>query len=139
MSQVEDVEAALRLPHVRCSQSRGSAALAHIANCPSNVRWRRLQTDGRLLDTLTEHSSLWSMSSLSSPFRTETACGFSPWGLVRPHCEMSCLALSSPIKKLRCRALQSDDVTMHILRWAGAASSCCFKEQTPYEVGSTHG
>ena len=73
MSQVEDVEAALRLPHVRCSQSRGSAALAHIANCPSNVRWRRLQTDGRLFDTLTEHSSLWSMSSLSSPCRTETA------------------------------------------------------------------
>ena len=64
MSRVEDVEAELRLPHVRYSQSRDYAALTHIANCPSNVRWRRLQTV-----TLTEHGSLWSMSLLSSTVR----------------------------------------------------------------------
>ena len=50
-SQVEDVEAELRLPHVRYSQSRGFAALRHIANCPSNsVRWRRLQMVRRFGD-----------------------------------------------------------------------------------------
>ena len=98
MSQVQDVEEELRLPHVRHSQSGGSAALTHIANCPSRVRWRRLQTVGRLLDTLTEHSSLWSMSPLSSPCRMETASGFSAWwGSVMPHCGTSCLVLNFPI------------------------------------------
>ena len=43
---------------------------------------QRLRTDGRLLDTLTEHSSLWSMSLLSSPCRIKSTPGFSPWGLV---------------------------------------------------------
>ena len=114
---MEDVEAELRLPHIQNSQSRGFAALRRIANCPSNsVRWRRLQTDGRLLDTLTEHSSVWSMSPLSSVCRMETAPGFSPWGLVMPHCGTSYIALNSPINKLnqrpsaragRCRAMTS--------------------------------
>ena len=62
---MSQVEAELKLPLVQNSQSRGSAALRQIANCPSNVRWRRVRTDGRLLDTLTEPSSLWSMSPLS--------------------------------------------------------------------------
>ena len=97
MSQVEDVEAELRLPHVRYSQSRGNVEFTHVANFPSNVRWRRLQTDGRLLDTLTEHSSVWSMSPLSSPCRMETGPGFSPWGLAMPHCGTSCLVLNFPI------------------------------------------
>ena len=53
---------------------------------------------------------------MSSPCRMETASGFSPLGLVMPHCGMSCLALSSPIKKLnqhlfaragRCRGMTS--------------------------------
>ena len=34
----------LRLPHVLYSQSQGYAALRNTAKCPSNVRWRRLQT-----------------------------------------------------------------------------------------------
>ena len=86
MSQVEDVEAELRLPHVRYSQSQGYAALTHIAHCPSNVHFLIH------LDTVTEHSSVWSMSPLSSPCRMETAPGFSPWGLAMPHCGMACLA-----------------------------------------------
>ena len=96
-SSMSQVEAELQLPLVRNSQSQGSAALRHIANCPGNVRWRRLRTDGRLLDTLTEPSSLWTMSPLSSPCRMETAPGFSPWGLVMPHCGTSCLVLNFPI------------------------------------------
>ena len=40
----------LRLPHVRHSQSRGYAALTHIANCPSNVPWRHRQTVRRFGD-----------------------------------------------------------------------------------------
>ena len=94
---MSQMEAELKLPLVQNSQSRGSAALRHIANCPSNVRWRRVRTDGRLLDTLTEPSSLWSMSPLSSPCRMETAPGFSPWKLVIPHCGTPCLVFNFPI------------------------------------------
>ena len=79
---MSQMEAELKLPLVQNWQSRGSAALRQIANCPSNVRWRRVRTDGRLLDTLTEPGSLWSMSPLSSPCRMETVPGFSPWKLV---------------------------------------------------------
>ena len=66
---MRQVEAELRLPHIQKSKSGGYAAPTHIANCPSNVGWRRLQTVGRFLYTLTEHSSLWSMSLLSSTVR----------------------------------------------------------------------
>ena len=54
-------------------------------------------TVARLLDTLTEPSSLWSMSPLSSPCRMETAPGFSPWKLVIPHCGTPCLVFNFPI------------------------------------------
>ena len=94
---MSQMEAELKLPLVQNWQSRGSAALRQIANCPSNVRWRRVRTDGRLLDTLTEPGSLWSMSSLSSPCRMETVPGFSPWKLVIPHCGTPCLAFNFPI------------------------------------------
>ena len=49
-SSMSQLEAELRLPHMQNSQSRGYAALTHIANCPSNVRWRRLQTVRRFGD-----------------------------------------------------------------------------------------
>ena len=94
---MSQMEAELKLPLVQNWQSRGSAALRQIANCPSNVRWRRVRTDGRLLDTLTEPGSLWSMSPLSSPCRMETVPGFSPWKLVIPHCGTPCLAFNFPI------------------------------------------
>ena len=54
-------------------------------------------TVARLLDTLTEPSSLWSMSPLSSPCRMETALGFSPWKLIIPHCGKPCLVFNFPI------------------------------------------
>ena len=53
---------------------------------------------------MTEHSSLPSLPTpfakwlLLSPLRrAETAPGFSPWGLVMPHCGTSCLVLNFPI------------------------------------------
>ena len=77
-SQVEDVEAELRFPHVQkfTKSRRGFVALRNTANCPSNVRWRRLQTFGRFLYTLTEHTSLWSMSLLSSKKSADPAKQF---------------------------------------------------------------
>ena len=44
---MSQMEAELKFPHVQNSQSRVVASLTHIANCPSNVRWRRLQTVAR--------------------------------------------------------------------------------------------
>ena len=46
---MSQMEAELKFPHVQNSQSRVVASLTHIANCPSNVRWRRLQTVARQL------------------------------------------------------------------------------------------
>ena len=54
-------------------------------------------TVARILDTLTEPGSLWSMSPLSSPCRMGTAPGFLPWKLVIPHCGKPCLAVNFPI------------------------------------------
>ena len=142
---MSQMEAELKLPLVQNSQSRGSAALRHIANCPSNVRWRRVRTDGRLLDTLTEPSSLWSMSPLSSPCRMETAPGFPPWKLVIPHCGTPCLVFNFPI----------NNFSQHLFARAGRCRGWCpaawFKigrrskllaqtKQTPDEVASSsHG
>ena len=52
VSSMSQVQAELRLPHIQTSQSRGSAALRHTANCPSNVRCRRLQKIGRRCRTM---------------------------------------------------------------------------------------
>ena len=49
---MSQMEAELKLPHVQNSQSRVVASLMHIANCPSNVRWRRLQTARRFGDNM---------------------------------------------------------------------------------------
>ena len=55
---------------------RSVSKLAKSRLCSTYARCQlcqqRLRTDGRLLDTLTEPGSLWSMSPLSSPCRMET-------------------------------------------------------------------
>ena len=56
---MSQVEAELRLPHAWNLQSRGYAALTHIANCPSNVRWRRLQRVRRFGDMIQHDQCDW--------------------------------------------------------------------------------
>ena len=143
MSQVDDVDAELRLLHVQyliVFTKWWLCGTYGIAKCSSNVHFLIH------LYTLTERSSsVWSMSPLSSPSRMETAPGFSPCRLAMPHCGRSCLVLNFPVNKWnqhpsaragRCRAMTSQRTF-----WDGQvpASSCCLKYKTPDEVASTHG
>ena len=114
MSQVDDVDAELRLLHVQyliVFTKWWLCGTYGIAKCSSNVHFLIH------LYTLTERSSsVWSMSPLSSPSRMETAPGFSPCRLAMPHCGRSCLVLNFPVNKWnqhpsaragRCRAMTS--------------------------------
>ena len=74
---------------------------------------------------VTEHSSLPSLPTpfakwllLSSPCRMGTAPGFSPWKLVTIFQSTTFLDTFLPEQ-----GIAGDDVTMHILTWAGATSS----------------
>ena len=92
MSQVDDVDAELRLLHVQyliVFTKWWLCGTYGIAKCSSNVHFLIH------LYTLTERSSsVWSMSPLSSPSRMETAPGFSPCRLAMPHCGRSCLVIT---------------------------------------------
>ena len=68
--------------------------LHHLRTSPTVPAMSDGEVGGQMADFLipwlTEHSSLWPMSPLSSLCRMETAPGFSPLGLVMPHCGTSC-------------------------------------------------
>ena len=142
MSQVDDVDAELRLLHVQyliVFTKWWLCGTYGIAKCSSNVHFLIH------LYTLTERSSsVWSMSPLSSPSRMETAPGFSPCRLAMPHCGRSCLVLNFPINSF----------DQHLFAWAGRCRERCHaarsqigrcsqlltqEKQTPDEVASANG